>query len=74
MTPTLHSDDLEIDLNTRLSRLEGKIDMLLSDRSCHDHEERLRKLESRMIWFRGGLAALSAVLALVLAYFKFKDH
>ena len=74
MTPSTHTQEFEIEVIDRLGRIETE----LKNRSCPDHEARLRKLEGRLTWFRGGLAAfaLAGTLAIsILSFiFKFKKY
>lgn len=53
------ADNNDLTVAGSLGRIEGKMDIVLNRLS--DHEERLRKIESRASWFAGAAAVLGAV-------------
>jgi hypothetical protein len=63
--------DPQESVDTRLGRMEGKLDVLLDIHKdgLDDHEERLRQLESSKLKMHGTTAALGFITSLIYNIF-----
>lgn len=71
MTPPMHhEEDFQLETIDRLARIETMLDTFLAGRNCVDHTRRIEILERRVVWVKGGLAAIIMIAGVLGAFIK----